>query len=159
MRTIGIRALRSQLSECVRLAGAGKEQFNIACHGKVLARLCSKEQAGEFLPQDASQTSGSEAVRFSADKTVSKMIQERVRARLLQLQSMTIEELRTTFREEIGYPAPLSMTQHELQLACGRAFQYKMWIEKVGAVPGDIGLRDLSFWYRLLLPQNLTENN
>lgn len=46
MKTIGIRALRAQLTECVRLAAAGAEEYKIACHGKIFARLVSVHDEG-----------------------------------------------------------------------------------------------------------------
>lgn len=154
MRTIGVRALRAKLSECIRLAAAGKEEYHISCHGKVLALLCRNDRTLGPSPNGSSNASESDVIRFSADKAISRRIKESVRGRLQVLQTMSIEELRESFTDETGYPAPSTMTKHELHLACGRAFQFKLWIKEAGGVPGDIGLRDLEFWYELLLRQN-----
>ncbi len=42
------------------------------------------------------------------------------------------------------------LSPKELQLAVARIYQVNLWIDQMGAVPGDIAVRDLQFWARLL---------
>lgn len=158
MTTIGIRALRAQLTECVRLAAAGKVAYDIACHGKVMARLIG---AGH---EDATD-SGTSAVNventsgakdgvvdqpFEVTRAKSLELKTLAQQRLAELEQLGCDDLLQTFMDATAVLPGHRLSDRELIITMARIYQLNLWVSEIGTVPGDIALRDQEFWLKLL---------
>jgi len=150
---IGIRTLRSKLSDYVRLASTGEQEFEVCCHGRVLARLVGPD--GPAVAEQGPITESASPTQepsdhFSANLFVVEELKRIVADKLRELDQLSHAELQAQFHNSTGVFSHPYFADRDMKIAIARLFQLKLWTERFGGIPADIAERDTTFWLRLL---------